>query len=95
MTSFMVDHGDHAIAHNILQSAVSNLGTILLDLNGRLRGMNEAVHGQAAPLWEEQQRKWDGDYHEMVARLHSGTTAVLNIQETFLEGDRNSARAIL
>jgi uncharacterized protein YukE len=95
MTSFYVNHGEQADAHNILQSAVSNLGSILMDLNHSLRSMNEAVQGQAAPLWEDQQKKWDGDYHMMCDRLHSGATAVLDIHETFLEGDRNGARVIL
>ena len=95
MTSFLVNHGDQADAHSILQSAVSSLGSILMDLNHSLRRMNEAVQGQAGPLWEDQQRKWDGDYHQMCIRLESGTTAVLNIHETFLEGDRNGARIVL
>ncbi len=95
MTSFYVMHGEQEEAHNILQAAVSNLGSILMDLNHSLRNMNEAVQGQAAPLWEEQQSKWDSDYHMMCNRLQQGTTAVLDIHETFLEGDRNSARIIL
>jgi uncharacterized protein YukE len=95
MTSFYVKHGDQAEAHNILQAAVSNLGSILMDLNHSLRNMNEAVQGQAAPLWEAQQRNWDSDYHWMCNKLQKGTTAVLDIHETFLEGDRNGARIIL
>ena len=95
MTSFYVNHGDQKEVHDILQAAVSNLGSILMDLNHSLRNMNEAVQGQAVPLWEEQQRTWDSDYHWMCNRLQQGTTGVLDIHETFLEGDRDGARIIL
>jgi uncharacterized protein YukE len=71
------------------------MGTILQDLNGFLRHMNEAVQGKAAPLWHNQQLRWNGDYHEMVLRLAKGRTAVLNIHETWLEGDRAAANSMM
>jgi hypothetical protein len=43
MTSFLVNHGGQAEAHGIMQSAVSEMGSIIDDLNQFLRHMNEAV----------------------------------------------------
>jgi len=95
VTSFYVDHGNHDEVTRILGSAVSAMGTALDHLNGFLRNLNQAVQGQAAPLWEEQQRKWTADYGQMQANLHSGTRAAGNIGMHFVEGDRNSARAMM
>ena len=95
MTSFYVNHGEHDEATALLGSAVQSMGTILDRLNQFLRQMNNAVHGQAAPLWEQQQNKWSGDYDIMVLALDSGHKATVNIGTTFLEGDRRGAQIML
>ena len=92
MTSFLFNHGDHHAAVDYLSSAVNNLGTILDDLNGFLRHMNEATQGQAQPLWEAQQNKWGQDYSQMQTDLSSGTTTAAHIGELFFDGDRTAGR---
>ena len=95
MTSFLFNHGNHALVVDALGSAVNNLGTILDDLNGFLRHMNEASQGQAAPLWQEQQDKWGRDYHQMQVDLGSGTNTAIRIGELFHDGDRNAGRIMM
>jgi hypothetical protein len=95
MTAFYVNHDNHAEATGILRSAVSRMGVITEDLNAFLRHMNEATHGQAAPLWAEQQTKWNNDYRIMQENLGSGALSVANIGDIFLEGDRNGARIMM
>ena len=92
MTSFNFNHGDHHVVVDFLGANVNNLGTILDDLNGFLRHMNEATRGQAAPLWEAQQETWTKDYHQMYRDLGSGTQTAGHIGNIFFEGDRNSGR---
>jgi uncharacterized protein YukE len=92
MTSFLFNHGDHVLVVDQLSSAVNNLGTILDDLNGFLRHMNEATQGQAAPLWAEQQNKWSKDYGQMQLDLGSGTKTAMHIGELFRDGDNRAGR---
>jgi uncharacterized protein YukE len=92
MTSFLFNHGDHHVVVDFLSSAVNNLGTVLDDLNGFLRHMNEATQGQAAPLWEAQQDKWGKDYNEMQLDLADGTSTAGHIGELFFDGDRRAGQ---
>ncbi len=95
MTAFSVNHDNQAEATGFLQSAVSTMGTITEDLNAFLRHMNEATQGQAAPLWAEQQAKWNNDYRIMHENLGTGALSVANIGDIFLQGDRNGARIMM
>lgn len=95
MTSFYVNHWNHESVIAILHSAVSSMGGILDDLNRLLRHMDEAVSGQASPLWAEQQQKWTIDYEQMKADLTGGTAATMNIGQTFLDGDSHSAKIMM
>jgi hypothetical protein len=95
MTSFYVNHWNHESVTAILHSAVSSMGGILDHLNGVLRHMDEAVSGQASPLWAEQQQQWTIDYEQMKADLTGGTTATMNIGQTFLDGDSHSAKIMM
>lgn len=92
MTSFLFHHEDHHVVVDQLSSAVNNLGTILDDLNGFLRHMNEASQGQAQPLWEDQQNKWSNDYSQMQLDLSSGTNTAVRIGELFHDGDHRAVR---
>ncbi len=92
MTSFLFHHGEHEEVVDQLSSAVNNLGTILDDLNGFLRHMNEAAQGQAAPLWQDQQTKWGNDYSQMQLDLGSGTKTAIRIGELFRDGDNRGGQ---
>ncbi|PKW18078.1 WXG100 family type VII secretion target [Saccharopolyspora spinosa] len=91
MSDFLVNHGNYGDVNATLASAVGTMGSILEDLNNFLKGTNEAVQGQAAPLWADEQMKWNQSYQDMHMRLSSGVKASNNVGEIFQEGDRRGA----
>jgi len=95
MSDFCVQHGGYAEVNSSLAQAVRQLGTILDDLNGFLRGMGDATQGQALPLWGERQQKWTQAYQDMNVRLSSGASASNSAAEAFLEGDRRGQQIMM
>lgn len=93
--SFLIDHGAADESAQVFGKAVQDLGTILGDLNGALRNMDQAVQGQASPLWADQQNAWNGDYSAMQTNLGTGHKTLLNIHQLFREGDQNGARLFM
>ena len=91
MTSFYVDHGSYDEVNNILMSAVRNMGTILDNLSSFLNNMNQAVSGQAAPLWADQQSRWNQSYADMQQKLSAGALASVEAANIFRDGDQRGA----
>jgi WXG100 family type VII secretion target len=92
MTSFLFHHDGADESAQVFGKAVQDLGTILGDLNKALSQMDQAVQGQASPLWADQQNAWNADYTTMQTNLGAGHTTLLNIHDLFHQGDRNGAR---
>jgi uncharacterized protein YukE len=91
MTSFYVNHNSFQEANDNLASYVQSVGHILEELTGFLRGMNSAVQGQAAPLWEEQQNHWNMNYEGMRRDLNAAHGTSVDVQNIFQEGDRRGS----
>jgi uncharacterized protein YukE len=95
MSDFSVQHGSYAEVNTALAHAVQQMGTILEDLNGFLRGMGDATQGQALPLWGERQQKWTQAYQDMNLRLSSGASASNSAADAFLDGDRKGQQIMM
>jgi uncharacterized protein YukE len=95
MADFSVQHGNYNEINSSLAQAVRQMGTILDDLNGFLRGMGEASQGRATPLWGERQQRWTQAYSDMNMRLSSGTSASNSAADAFLEGDNKGTQIMM
>ncbi|MGI8306474.1 WXG100 family type VII secretion target [Saccharopolyspora hattusasensis] len=91
MSDFLVNHTNYGDTNNQLAVAVKQMGKIIDDLESFLARTNDAVQGQAAPLWHEQQVQWRGNYAEMQQKLGRVVTASYEVANTFHDGDRRSA----
>lgn len=91
MSDFLVNHANYGDANSQLAAAVKQMGNIIDELEGFLARTNAAVQGQAAPLWQEQQVQWRGNYAEMQQKLGGVVTASNEVANTFHDGDRRSA----
>jgi WXG100 family type VII secretion target len=94
MTSFAVNHGGMADVGDNLGQAASQVMQILDDLDRVLARINQAAQGQATPLWEEQQRRWDGRAQDMQVKLSGHHQAHVRIAEHFHDGDRLGAQVM-
>lgn len=91
MTQFDIRHGEFAAANDALLSAVKEMGNILDGLNEALKRSEQATHGQALPLWQNNQQQWNRAYQDMATQLSSGADASRMIHEVFTDGDNKGA----
>jgi len=95
MTAFDVNHNGYLEINEQLYKAVGDLGTIIDNLNTALKNIPAASWGQATPIWEDNQRQWNGAYVEMTSRINTHSVSSINIHEIFKGGDGQGARIML
>jgi hypothetical protein len=95
MTAFDVNHDGYLDLNEQLYRAVGQLGTILEQLNAALKNIPEASWGQAAPIWLENQQRWNSSYQQMTERINLTSVSSINIHEIFKNGDNAGARIFI